>query len=149
MQDAFLLFRAVVGGGGVKLIALAGRVGLQLIAQIAVERALDIWKDSDNLRTASAADFTHLFFDFFRISTFFNNSFDFIHQFRADIARMVDNMGNGGDGDACLCGDFFDGHKTSPCWYGFSPAVPARLDLNLPQFCVSFFDYSTKIRAKR
>ena len=42
MQDAFLLFRAVVGGGGVKLIALAGRVGLQLIAQIAVERALDI-----------------------------------------------------------------------------------------------------------
>ena len=62
MQDAFLLFRAVVGGGGVKLIALAGRVGLQLIAQIAVERALDIWKDSDNLRTASAADFTHLFF---------------------------------------------------------------------------------------
>lgn len=64
MQDAFLLFRAVVGGGGVKLIALAGRVGLQLIAQIAVERALDIWKDSDNLRTASAADFTHLFLIF-------------------------------------------------------------------------------------
>ena len=49
MQDASLLFRAVVGGGGVKLIALAGRVGLQLIAQIAVECALDIWKDSDNL----------------------------------------------------------------------------------------------------
>ena len=40
MQDAFLLFRAVVGDGGVKLIALAGRVGLQLIAQIAVERLL-------------------------------------------------------------------------------------------------------------
>ena len=56
-----------------------------------------------------------------------------------DIARMVDNMGNGGDGDACLCGDFFDGHKTPPFWYGFSPAVPARLDLNLPQFCVSVF----------
>jgi len=31
---------------------------------------------------------------------------------------MVDNMGNGGDGDACLCGDFFDGHKTPPCWHG-------------------------------
>ena len=133
MQDAFLLFRAVVGGGGVKLIALAGRVGLQLIAQIAVERALDIWKDSDNLRTASAADFTHLFF------AFFNNSFDFIHQFRADVARMVDNMGNGGDGDACLCCDFFDGHKTPPCWCGLSTAVPVRLDSNLPQFCVSVF----------
>ena len=49
MQDAFLLFQVVVGDGGVKLIALADRVGLQLIAQIAVERALDIWKDSDNL----------------------------------------------------------------------------------------------------
>lgn len=46
MQDAFLLFQVVVGDGGVKLIALAGRVGLQLIAQIAVERALDIWKDA-------------------------------------------------------------------------------------------------------
>ena len=86
-----------------------------------------------------AADFTHLFFDFFRISTFFNNSFNFIRQFRADIACMVDNMGNGGDGDACLCCDFFDGHKTPPCWCGLSPSVPARQDLDLPQFCVSVF----------